>query len=358
MTSELPKRPHVLERITYADIARHAGVSTASVSRALANEKGVSAEVAERVRESAAALGYRVNRAARALRLQRADAIGLLVPDVENPFFASITREVEAVASTHGHTVLLCNTGERVDIERRYLDMMVGENVAGVIAVPSGEELEPLLALVEAGIATVLVDRLLPGDHFDTVLVDHCMAAREVVEHLLAHGHRHIGAITTTTAETGGRERLRGCQEAVDAAGARLTALEALTSDVVGVARTYALAAELARELMDMPDAPTALFCSNGLLSVGAYRGLRKSGRRVPEDIALGGVDDAPFFDVLETPLTVSAQPTQEIARTAANVLYERIADPGLPTSRRVMPPELRVRRSCGCGYDVAAAMQ
>jgi LacI family transcriptional regulator len=358
VTSEPSKRPQVLERITYADIARHAGVSTASVSRALANEKGVSAEVADRVRESAAALGYRGNRAARALRLQRADAIGLLVPDVENPFFASITREVEAVASIHGHTVLLCNTGERVDVERRYLDLMIGENVAGVIAVPSGEELEPLLALVDAGIATVIVDRQLPSDPFDTVLVDHCRAAREVVEHLLGHGHRHIGAITTTTTETGGRERLRGCREAVDAAGARLTALEALTSDVVGVARTYALAAQLARDLMDMSDAPTALFCSNGLLSVGAYRGLRRSGRRVPDDVALVGVDDAPFFDVLEAPLTVSAQPTEEIARKAANVLYERIADPALPTFRRVVPPELRVRGSCGCSYDVAAGIQ
>ena len=156
-----------MDRPTYVDIARHAGVSTASVSRALANEKGVGPEVSERVRQSAEALGYRPNRAARALRRQRADAIGLVVSDVENPFFASVARAVEGFATQRGHAVLLCNTDEDPAIERRHIGLMMGESVAGVIAVPSREEPGPLLELRDAGIPTVVLDRRVQGDLFD-----------------------------------------------------------------------------------------------------------------------------------------------------------------------------------------------
>ncbi|MEA2255037.1 MAG: LacI family transcriptional regulator [Solirubrobacteraceae bacterium] len=339
-----------MERPTYADIARHAGVSTASVSRALADKEGVSPAVAERVRHSAHALGYRGNRAARALRRQQADAIGLVVSDVENPFFASLAREVEGIARSHGHAVLLCNTEESLDSERRYLNLMMGELVAGVIAVPSVQDPEPLLELKAAGIPTVIVDRRLEGDAFDTVLVDHRAGAREVVEHLLSHGHAHVGAIVTTTRETGGRERLGGCTDAVQAhGGVRLTVCEGETSDAVGVARTFDLGARLARELVERPDAPTAVFCANNLLSLGALRGLRAAGVRVGQDVALAGFDDVAFFDLLDPPLTVAAQPTEEIARTAARLLYERIADAGRPPRLEVMAAELRIRASCGC---------
>lgn len=337
-----------MERPTYADIARHAGVSTATVSRALAHKEGVSPEVADRVREIARDLAYRGNRAARALRRQRSDAIGLVVSDVENPFFASVAREVEGVAREHGHAVLLCNTDESLENERRYLNLMMGESVEGVIAVPSRQDAAPLLELRDAGIPTVIVDRRLDGDPFDTVMVDHRGGAREVTEHVLRHGCTHVGAITPTTAETGGHERLAGCREAVEAHGAQLTVLEGQTSDAVGVRRSLELGARLATRLMSLPEPPGAIFCANNLLSLGAFRGLRAAGVRIPDDVALVGFDDTAFFDVLDPALTVAAQPTEEIARAAAGLLYERIADPGRPAQVVVMPAELRVRASCG----------
>jgi LacI family transcriptional regulator len=347
---------YVMDRPTYSDIARHAGVSTASVSRALANEKGVGPEVAERVRRSAAAVGYRGNHAARALRRQRSDAIGLVVSDVENPFFAAIAHEVEVFARRRQHAVLLCNTDESVEYERWHLNRMIGESVEGVIAVPSREDPGPLLELRAAGIPTVIIDRRLEGDPFDTVLVDHRGGARELVEHVLGHGHTHIGAITTTTTDTGGRERLGGCRDAVEAHDGRLTALEAETSDIVGVARAVGLGERLARQLMQLAEPPTAIFCTNNLLSLGALRGLRASGIRVPQDVALVGFDDVVSFDLLDPPLTVAAQPTEEIARGAASLLYERIAEPDRRPRVAVMPAELRIRRSCGCPYDVMSA--
>jgi DNA-binding LacI/PurR family transcriptional regulator len=341
-----------VERPTFADIARHAGVSTATVSRAMAHQEGVSLEVAERVREIARTLGYRGNQAARALRRQRSDAIGLVVADVENPFFAAIAHEVEVVARERGHAVLLCNTDESVEHERRHLRRLMGESVEGVIVVPSLQDPRPLLELGEAGIPTVIVDRRLDGDPFDTVLVDHRGGARDVVGHLLGHGHMHIAAITTTTSATGGRERLAGCRESVDGRLARLTTMEAETSDVVGVAGAVGLGERLMRRLVEQDDPPTAVFCTNNLLALGALRGLRASGVRVPEDVALVAFDDAPFFDLLDPPLTVAAQPTEEIARGAASLLYQRIAEPDRAPQVVVMPAELRVRRSCGCALE------
>jgi DNA-binding LacI/PurR family transcriptional regulator len=345
----------VLERPTFADIARLAGVSTATVSRAMAHQEGVSAEVAEHVREVARTLGYRGNQAARYLRRQRSDAIGLVVADVENPFFAAIAHEVEVFARGRGHAVLLCNTDERLENERRHLRRMMGESVEGVIAVPSPEDPGPLLELRDAGIPTVIIDRRLAGDPFDTVLVDHRGGARELIDHVLGHGHAHIGAITTTTRETGGRERLRGCRDAVAGRPVRLTVLEAPTSDVVGVEGAVALAERLAEDMMALEERPTALFCTNNLLTLGALRGVRRRGLRVPEDVALVGFDDAVFFDLLDPPLTVAAQPTAGIAREAASRLYERLADPDRPPEVIVKPAELRVRRSCGCALGAGS---
>ena len=345
-----------MDRPTYADIARHAGVSTASVSRALANEKGVGPEVIERVRRSAAALGYRPNRAARALRRQRADAIGLVVSDVENPFFASVARAVEGVATARSHAVLLCNTDESPEIERRHVDLMMGESVAGVIAVPSREEPGPLLELRDAEIPTVVLDRRVRGDLFDTVLVDHRAGARAMVEHLIEHGHDHVGAISVATPATSGRDRMLGCRDAIEAhAGTRLTSLEGRTEDAVGVARTSELAERLARQMLELPERPTAIFCANNLLSLGALRALRAAGLRVPDDVALAGFDDEQFYDLLDPPLTGVAQPIDRIARTAAELLYERIADPARPTRAVVLPAQLRLRTSCGCAGDGSA---
>jgi DNA-binding LacI/PurR family transcriptional regulator len=338
-----------MDKPTYADIARHAGVSSASVSRALSGKDGISPEVAERVRRSAAALGYRGNRAARALRRQRADAIGLVISDVENPFFASIARAVEGVADKHGHAVLLCNTDEDLAQERRYLDLMMGESVAGVIAVPSVAQLDPLLELRDSGIPTVLVDRMVDGSPFDSVLVDHRHAARALVEHLIGHGHRHIGVISGSTAATSSRERLLGCQDAAAVAGARLTVLEGRMKDAIGVENTFRLGERLLLQLMSSADRPTGIFCANNLLSLGVLRGLRAGKLRVPSEVAVVGFDDEPVFELLETPLTVAAQPVERIGRQAANLLFRRIADPARSLRRIVMPAELKFRASCGC---------
>lgn len=338
------------ERVTYADIAAHADVSTATVSRVLAGKPGVRAEVVDRVRESASALGYRTNRAARALRRQQSDAIGLVVSDIENPFFASIARVVEEQALQHGDAVLLCTTDESVENERRHLNLMMGESVEGVIAVPTLEDPGPLLELHEAGIPIVLIDRDVEGGLFDSVMVDHAAGARALVEHLIEHGHRHIALITVRTVATASSERLAGAQAAVDAhPGTRLTVLDSSAVGERALMRNWGVGERLMQQVLELPDVPTAVFCTNNLLSLGALRGARNAGVRVPEDMALVGFDDELAFELLDPPLTVAAQPIEQIGRTATELLYRRIAEPAREPQAVVLPAEFRRRASCGC---------
>ncbi|TDD73070.1 LacI family transcriptional regulator [Jiangella aurantiaca] len=335
---------------TYRDVARELGVSTATVSRALSGELGVSEELAERVRRTAEALGYRSNRAARALRKKRAEAVGLVISDVENPFFASVARTVEGAAAERRHAVLLCNTDEDLDQERLYLDLLIEENVAGVIVAPSAEQIGPLAQLREQGIPTVTLDRRVEDDPFDAVLVDHRAGARELVAHLLEHGHRSIAAVMGTTAATPSRERLAGCREAIDAVdGAELSVVEGEMRDAVGVQGTFELGERLAMEMLLGDDRPSAVFCANGLLSLGVLRAVRRLGLRVPDDIAVVGFDDQPFFDLLDPPLSVAAQPLDQLGRTAVELLFDRIAHPDRDVSTVILPPSVRLRRSCGC---------
>jgi DNA-binding LacI/PurR family transcriptional regulator len=339
----------VVHVTTYAEVARHAGVSTATVSRVLGGSGWVSEELAARVRTSAEALGYRSNRAARALRRNRSDTIALVFPDVEQPFFATIARAVEERAAQRGRPTVLCNTDEDLERERVYLELMLAERVAGIILAPSSEAPEVIEPLLESGTPVVSVDRRLTGDPVSSVLVDNRLGARQLVADLIGHGHRRIAAITGTAAATPSRERLEGCREAVRAVrGVSLVVGEGKPRDAIGVVHTMELAQREALSLLDTSRPPTAFFCGNGVITQGVLRALKSTGRRIPDNIAVVGFDDAPMFDLLDPPVTVAAQPVEEIGGLAAELLLARIDDPDLAASLTVLPPRLHFRGSCG----------
>jgi len=337
--------------VTYQDIARHAGVSTATVSRVLSGVGGaVSDDLAQRVRDSADALGYRSNRAARALRRNTSDTIALIFPDVEQPFYATIARQVEERAASRGRPTVLCNTDEDLEREQDYIALMIEERVAGVVLAPSSEDVATVFPLLEAGIPVIAVDRRLDGDPVSSILTDNRAGAYELVADLLRHGHRRIAAITGTTVATPSRERLEGCRGAIaEVDGAELIVGEGKLRDAVGVENTMDLAGRLTAELLSSwADPPTALFCGNAVITQGVLRALRASRRRVPRDVAVVGFDDQPMFELLTPPLTVAAQPAEEIGARAADELFEHITDPGHAPAVTILPPELRFRASCG----------
>ncbi|MFF0269621.1 LacI family DNA-binding transcriptional regulator [Kribbella sp. NPDC004536] len=309
---------------TVSDVAARAGVSTATVSRALNGKPTVDPGLAERVRAAAAELGYQPNGPARNLRRQEAAVVALIISDVENPFFTAIARGVEDVAHEVRYSVVLCNSDESAEKENRYLDVALQERVAGVILSPSGPGTS-VAKLASRGTAYVAVDRPLPGADSDVVLVDTRLAAREATAHLVAQGYERIGCLTGPSGVRTADDRLAGYRDALRAARRRTAKL---------VRRTEFKAAGAYRathDLLARPEPPDALLIANNAMAVGALQALQERGVRVGRDVGVVTFDDAPWAALVDPPLTVVAQPAYELGTEAARLLLARIADPTRP---------------------------
>ena len=304
---------------TISDVAARAGVSTATVSRALNGKSTVDPGLAARVLAAARDLGYQPNGPARNLRRQEAAVVALIISDVENPFFTAIARGVEDVAHTVGYSVVLCNSDEDADKERRYVDVAVQERAAGVIVSPTTTA-AGVDALFQRGTPVVAVDRPLPGRESDTVLVDTRLAARQATTHLVERGYERIGCITGPAGVRTAEDRLAGYRDALAVApdSARL------------VRRTEFKAAgaeKAATDLLGQDERPDALLVANSAMAVGVLSALRVHGLRAGRDVGVVAFDDAPWAGLVEPPLTVVAQPAYEIGTVAAKLLLARIAD-------------------------------
>jgi LacI family transcriptional regulator, fructose operon transcriptional repressor len=326
---------------TIKDVADAVGVSTATVSRVLANKPHVRSELRERVLAAATALNYRPSRVAQSLRTQQSSTIGLIVADIRNPYFTSVSRAVEDVAHTQKMAVFFCNSDEDPHKETLYFDLMLDENVAGIILAPTNRTDAPLARLVDPGLPLVLIDRHAPDLETDTVLIDNVESAEKLVSHLLDDGHRRIGAIFGMGSTTG-RERRQGYVQALDRHGVEF--LPDLASYVP--AREEA-GYRQALHLLSLPVPPDAIFASNGLLSAGAFRAIRERGLAIPDDVAFAAFDNTIWTSLVSPPVTVIDQPTYEIGRIAADLLFQRIQDPDRPVREVTLKGKLLVRGSC-----------
>lgn len=272
------------------DVAKRAGVSISTVSRVLNGTARVEATAAARVRAAVEELHYQPNRAARTLQTNRSRIIGLLITDIQNPFFTTLIRGIEDVAQHNGYSVILCNSDEDSAKESQYIKVLCEERVAGAIVVSTGERPRDLKLFREHHIPVVVVDRRIPGFDADAVLVDNVRGAREGVAHLLANGYRRIGIITGPVTTTTGRERLAGYRQALQEAG--------ITPDPqLERYGTFKEASghQLADELLSLRPAIDALFVANNLMTLGALEALYLRHVRVPDDIALVGFDEMPW---------------------------------------------------------------
>ena len=338
------------------DVARLSGVSIATASRVLTSPHLVHQATRERVQQAIETLQYRPSRVARRLRRDaaRANLLGLVVPDIQNPFFADLARGVENVAQERGYMVFVGNSDEDADKERNYLDLMRAESVDGIILPPTAEVEPALEALARGGIPVVCVDRRLPGAALDTVVADNVRGAREAAEHLLRLGHRRIGFIEGRPHLSTSRERLEGYRHALKDAGAALDPALVRAGD-----SRQASGYRLARELLEGPAPrarPTALLVGNNLMTLGALAAIRELGLRIPDDVAIIGYDDLPWAPAFDPPLTVVRQPAYELGRRATELLLSRVEEPEREPRLVVLEPELVVRRSCGAGRDAEGA--
>jgi LacI family fructose operon transcriptional repressor len=303
----------------------------------------VRSEIRERVLKAVEKLNYRPNRVARSLRVQKSNIIGLIVSDIQNPFFTAVSRAVEDVAYEQGISVFLCNTDENPDKEAMYLDLMRDQNVAGLIFSPTRQTADAFTDVVKIAIPLVVIDRRVRNSKVDSVLIDNREAAYEIVSHLLADGHRRIGALFGEGSTTG-RERRESYLRALKDHGIKPS--PELSFFVPAKEEDGYRGAN---QLLDLADPPDALFTSNGLLSAGAFRAIRERNLRVPDDIAFASFDETPWTPLVAPGVTVYDQPTHEIGQTAMELLLKRMEDPTRPTREVILNGRLRVRRSCGC---------
>lgn len=332
--------------VTIRDVARAAGVSTATAARALGGYGHASPAARRKVSESARRLGYRPNVVARALVSRATTTVGLVVGDIENPFFAAAARGLADVMDAHGYTVLLANADEDAGRERRAVDALRARQVDGMVVVPApGASPEHLAELVTAGVPLVLLDRAVVGVAADSVLARNVAGARAAVAHLAGLGHRRIGVVSDSPEITSSAERIQGYRQALRAAG---IAPEPGLISIGGPTRDDGEAAAL--RLLDRPDRPTAVFTANNFMTVGALRAARSLGLRIPEDVALVGFDDLDWTTLVQPPVTVVRQPVADLGRVAGERLLRRLEGDAGPPRRIRLDANLIVRGSCGAG--------
>jgi LacI family transcriptional regulator len=323
-----------------SDVARRAAVSPATVSRVLNGDPRVGETYRARVLRAVEELDYRPNVLARNLRRQRTATIGVVVPDIENPHFGELVRSVEDQAFDAGYRVLVCNTDESADKQQAYLEALIDERVLGVIISPSDPGGEQIARLLDLGIPVVAFDREVNDARADAVLADNVKALRIGSDVLIGEGHRRIAFIAGRTHVETGAERLAGYEMAMRAAG-----LEPLVVD--GDFRLERAETAVAGLLAGDPR-PTALIVANNLMTLGAVRAVRAAGLRVPDDVALVGVDDPPWSALVDPPLTTLAQPVRAMAADAMELLLQRVTGARAKPRRIVHPFELRQRASTG----------
>jgi LacI family transcriptional regulator, fructose operon transcriptional repressor len=325
--------------VSIKEVAEAAGVSTATVSRVLSNGEHVRPEVRERVMATVERLGYRPNRVARSLRSQQSNTIGLIVSDIRNPFFTSISRAVEDTAYEQGFSVFLCNTDESPEKEMMYLNLLRDENVAGAIFSPTRQTIANF-SVSNLDYPLVIIDRSMPHADVDAVLLDNIDAAYRLATHLIENGYRRIAAICGETSTTG-QERRMGYEKALKA-----YVLTPQAELVKYVQPKIEAAYTTTSKLLDLPQPPDAIFTTNSLLATGALQAIRERQLTIPDAIALVSFDETTWASLVQPPITLIAQPTDEIGKTAAELLLQRVMNPTRPTRQVILKGQLLVRGS------------
>ncbi len=324
MVRSAPVEVHRLaaNQVTVRDVAQKAGVSISTVSRVLTGSARVSPELRQRVIDAVEELGYRPNALARGLRMRRTAVIGLLIPDISNPFFGQLARVVEDAANNRGYSILLCNSQNSRAREVQYLDLLRQQQVDGVLVVTSGamgEELEEFFKLT--GAAVLALDRRIPQFKGPWIGGDPYPGARQAVQHLLDLGHRNIGLVRGVEGNISSDERYKALNRALVEAGLpeeRWTWVGEYTLET-GIAAGLALAELPAQKR------PTAVIATSEFSAYGLIEGVSRHGISVPDQLSVVGYDNTAFAEVFRPALTVIAQPIEEMGELAVDFILRMI---------------------------------
>jgi len=320
-------------RVTLKQVAQAAGVSLASASYAINGAGSVGEATREHVLKIAAQLGYRPNQSAKAMKTGKTGALGLILPDLTNPFFPSLAQGVIQAARAHGYSVFLTDTEGSVEAEERAVGLMVDHGVDGVVWFPIADDVAPVARLIE-GVPTVVLDRNLPG--YDVIQADYAEGGRLAAEHLLAAGHVEIGVISGPHAASSARQR-------AEAAIAVLTERGALAWHVHNA---FSLDLEPSVVAALEQRRATAVIAGADLIAIGVMRHVRAMGLSTPDDVSVVGFDDIPWAQLHTPALTTIDMPVEDMAAAAVETLVRRMAHRGEPRRRVVFNVELVARES------------
>jgi LacI family transcriptional regulator len=344
-TKQRALAPVVHRKPTMSDVARLAGVGTMTVSRVLSGTVRVSADTTQRVQTAIEQLKYRPNVLARAFRGQRSHSIGLIIPYLYDPFFASCAHAVTTVAKERGYSVIITTSDEDPETEYAAADEMLQRHVDGVLVIPARVRNSRLTRTLFGKTPVVAFDRPVSDPSIDTVLVQNAVGSRRIVEHLIEHGHKHITYLALSRSLFTINTRFLGYRRAMQDAGLESCAIFDCNSEEI--------VEQIIKEKMALDSPPTAVVTSNTLVTRYVLGAISRLGLRIPNDLAFAGFDDFDMAEFTSPPLTVVRQPAQEMGRVAANLLFDRIVRGETPATgnRIVLPVEIVLRRSCGCKH-------
>ncbi len=343
-------------RVTQQDVADRVGISRATVSAAISGARYVTPELKQKIMEAIEELHYIPDIVARSMKTNRTMTIGLVLPNILSPIWATVARGVEDVARQAGFSTIICDTDERSERMQEALRNLQEKRVDGIILAPCGACAEWIAEYqAQASTAIVLVDRELEGLALDTVISDGESGTYQGVKHLWETGHRRIGIITLALEISTGRDRLQGYRRALTEGGAAVD--EQL---IVFGGRGKQEGYEGAERLLGLPagQRPDALFVCSHLMTVGALTAIREHQLHVPADIALIGFDDLPWTLLMEPPLTVVDQPAYDMGARAAELLSARLTEQSDDAPKRIVLETRLVHRQSCCRLNHASHPQ
>ncbi len=333
--------------VTLNDIALKAGLSISTVSRVL-NKKSarsrISKETEKLVQKTAKDLNYRPNQLARGLRLKRTHTLGLVVPDISNPFFAYITKSIQNVSHKMGYSLVVCDTDENLPLEIEHTNLLCSKGVDGLIVLPVGQKYAHLEALLRNGTPLVVVDRSFDLLNASTVIIDNYGGAFEATEFLIKNGHRRIAII-------------QGLSETFTATGRLKGFLDAHEKHNIPVDPQLVVGRDFRKEtgyietkfLLSLEHRPTAIFTTSDLITLGALEAIMEEGIEIPRDLSIMAFDDIESAAYFRCPITAVAQPKENMGEIAVKLLLDQIRNPDKSEPKRiVLKPKLIIRESVG----------
>ena len=333
------------------DVARRAGVSPSTASRALNGIGELSDETRESVVRAAEALDYRPSPVARSLRTRRSHTVGLVVPTVTHSFYAAVTNGAQSALEEHGYRLILVASGDNAEAVTRAVQTLLDHEVDGVLMSTAPVGADRFNALLD-GTPCVFIDELAPGAGAGNVVLENNRGIQMLVDHMVGHGHVSIAYLGGPNDRTSGYERLRGFLDAM--ARHRLQAIAELVRECEW---TIAGGFRQAADLLALDRAPTAIITASGELGLGALVAARRAEVSIPDVLALACFDDLYFAPLLEPSLTAIAYDTPSIGQAGARLLLAAIGDDPAPHRETRIDVELVRRRSCGCERDPGAAL-